>query len=243
MTRPPVETSQPAVTPTRIPRLAVVRARGVPAFAPARCQAVDMLRGATATGARPSLPAVGQAVGPHAALLRTAVHDPVSLAPMHMPYVLADCGHSFARESLVALFAAAPEGCRCPVCRTPVVSDSQPNYVLREVVEVLAAVGVLDAGSTPYALRARALRAPRQRATNGAGYRAHLLGLRLALGDAETHVCSAVVLINAIVCFGLAEGRPRGNQLCTALLVVSLVALPALHWVARRRLPTLPPAS
>lgn len=228
---------RPATLP---PRLTAAQAQGFLTSVPDHGLVVAAQRGAAQSTSPPRAAAGQQNIGASAPLLRLAAQDPVSLTPMQTPYVLTDCGHSFARTTLLTLFASAPDGCRCPVCRTPVVSESRPNYALGEVLEALVAVGVLTPRDAFEPADASVLAAPKWAPATQTAYRARLLTLHLALRKKETHLRLAAVLVNSAFCFGLAEGRPHGNLICMALLAVALVTLPPVHWLACRRPPALP---
>lgn len=106
--------------------------------APHRTLRAHKLQGARALGR------ADEALAQLHVALRAAVEDPVLLAPLVQPYLLTDCGHSFERAAVERLLLAPQYPSCCPLCRTPILSPSRPNYALRDVLEVLARAGVVD---------------------------------------------------------------------------------------------------
>ena len=108
------------------------------ALAPHRTLRARKLQGAEGSGR------ANDALAQLHVALRAAVEDPVLLAPLAQPYLLTDCGHSFERAAVERLLLAPDYPSCCPLCRTPILSPSRPNYALRDVLEVLARAGVVD---------------------------------------------------------------------------------------------------
>lgn len=64
------------------------------------------------------------------------IEDPITLSAMRNAFFLANCGHSFDRDTIPALLDVPAEQRNCPLCATPITEPPKRNYLAQSLLDI-----------------------------------------------------------------------------------------------------------